>query len=136
MARAYTVGTVALALEIPTKWIDNVLSHHTVPGVAQKRQGVSRRVSLEGVLQLRIANLFMQELGLPTANALALAAAITRTEGQYRTPAGLSLHLDLAAVQADLEVRLGNAVEIAPVPRRGRPPNAPRPSSSKTGRLD
>ena len=135
MARAYTVATVALALEIPAKWIDNVLSHHSVPGVARKRQGVSRRVSLEGVLQLGIANLFMQELGLHTANALNLAAVITRAEGQYRTPAGLSLQLDLLAIRSDFEARLGDAVEIAPIPRRGRPPRPP-PTSSKTGRLD
>lgn len=130
MARAYTVGTVALALEVPTKWIDNILSHHTVPGVVQNRQGVSRKVSLDGVLHLGIANLIMHELGLQTASALGLASNITRSEGQYRTPAGLSLHLDLAAFRTDLEIRLGQAVEIAPVPRRGRPP------TSKTGRLD
>ena len=51
MARAYTVGTAALALDVPTKWLDNVLSHHSVPGVVQERQGVSRKVSLEGVLR-------------------------------------------------------------------------------------
>lgn len=134
MARAYTVGTVALALEIPSKWIDNVLSHHSVPGVAQKRQGVSRRVSLEGVIHLGIANLLMQELGLQTAKALTLTASLATSEGQYRTPAGLSLHLDLPRLRADIEARLGEAVEIAPVPRRGRPPN--RLPSSKTGRLD
>lgn len=130
MARAYTVGTVALALDILPKWIDNVLSHHTVPGVAQKRQGVSRRVSLEGVLRLGIANLLMEELGVQTANAINLAGSLTSTDGNYRTPAGLALHLDLAAIRADFEARLGQAVEIAPVPRRGRPP------SSKTGRPD
>jgi hypothetical protein len=130
VARAYTVGTVALALDIPAKWIDNVLSHHAVPGVAQKRQGVSRRVSLDGVLRLGIANLLMQELGLQTANAISLAGSLTSTDGTYRTPAGVSLHLDLAAIRADFEARLAQAVEIAPVPRRGRPP------SSKTGRPD
>jgi hypothetical protein len=130
VARAYTVGTVALALEVHIKWIDNVLSHHTVPGVVQNRQGVARRVSLDGVLHLGIANLLMQEFGLQTANALVLASNVARAEGQYRTPSGISLTLDLGAFRTGLESRLGQAVEIAPVPRRGRPP------SSKTGRLD
>lgn len=130
MARAYTVGTVALALEISTKWIDNVLSHHTLTGVAQERQGISRKVTLEAVLQLGVAILLMEDLGLPTANALKLASAINKTDGHYLTPAGTGIHLELGKIRSDLEARLARAVEIAPVPRRGRP------ASSKTGRLD
>src|SRR5688572_14501512 len=121
MARAYTVGTVALALAIPTKWVDNVLSHHRLTGVVQRRQGVSRKVSLEGVLQLAIAIRLAQDLGLPTHDALRLASALITTAGQYRTPAGITVQLDLAGIRADLEAHLAQAVEIAPIPRRGRP---------------
>ncbi len=128
MARAYTVGTVALALETPAKWVDNVLSHHSVPGVTQDRQGIARRVSLEGVLQLAIGMLLIQELSITLSTALRLAAAITSQDGRYLTAGGLSLQLDLPHFKANVERRLAQAVEIAPVPRRGRPP------SSKTGR--
>jgi hypothetical protein len=119
---------VALALGTDTKWIDNVLSHHSLPGIAQERQGVLRRVSLEGVLQLAVGMVLIHELSVPAATAFRLAAAIGQ-EGHYRTPGGLNLQLDLTSFLADLENRLARAVEIAPVPRRGRPP------SSKTGRL-
>jgi hypothetical protein len=133
MARAYTVGTVALALTISTKWIDNVLSHHTLAGVVQQRQGVARKVSIDGVLQLALAILLIQDLGLPTTNALRLAAGLVQTGGTHRTTAGISMQLDLGRMRTDLDTRLAQAVEIAPVPRRGRPP---RPPPSKTGRLD
>lgn len=122
MARAYTVGTVALALAIPKKWVDNVLSHHTLAGVIQQRQGVSRRVSLDGVLQLALAVHLIQDLQVPTPNALHLAAMLTESGGHHRTRTGIGIDLDLPRIRADLEARLAEAVEITPIPRRGRPP--------------
>lgn len=123
MARAYTVGAVALALDVTAKWIDNVLSHHTVRGVAQERQGVSRKVTLEGLLQLALAIILIEDLEIPTSSALSLANTLTDSGGSVKTPAGISIDLDLAAIRARLETRLAQAVEIAPVPRRGRPPH-------------
>lgn len=136
MARAYTVGTVALALGLSAKWIDNVLSHHTVRGVTQKRQGVSRKVSLEGLLQLALAIILIEDLEIPTSRAIRLADALSDSGGNLQTPTGISIALDLPVIRARLETRLAQAVEITPVPRRGRPPRAITRPSSKTGRLD
>jgi hypothetical protein len=136
VARAYTVGTVALALAVPVKWLDNVLSHHTLTGVVRRRQGVSRKVSVEGVMQLALAILLTQDLGLATPDALRFATALSSSGGRHRTPAGIAVDLDLPRFRADLEARLAQAVEITPIPRRGRPSQSVQPSSSKTGRLD
>ena len=130
MARAYTVGTVALALETSPKWIDNALSHHSLGGIVQERQGVLRRVSIEGVLQLAVGMLLIQELRVPASTAFHVAATLNEADGHYRTPGGLTLQIDLARLRSDVESRLARAVEIAPVPKRGRPP------FSKTGRLE
>ena len=130
MARAYTIATAALALGMPIKWLDNVLSHIRVAGVAQERQGISRRLTVEGLLVLALAVLLIQELGLPTPRAIVVAEDLAKTEGIYITRQGLNLALDLPSFQVQLLERLENAVEIAPVPRRGRPPK------NKTGRLD
>lgn len=121
MARAYTVGTVALALNVPTKWVDNTLSHHRVTGVVQERQGVSRKVTLEGVLQLTLALRLIDELEIPTSSALRLATNLAEADGNHRTSSGLTISLDLARLRSYLEARLAQAVEIAPVPKRGRP---------------
>jgi hypothetical protein len=121
MARAYTVGTVALALDVPSKWLDNILSHHRVPGVVQARQGVSRKVTPEGLLQLALAVRLIGDLGIPAANALQLAGTIAASNGIYSTPSGIGVSLDLNQLRSKLETRLAQAVEIAPVPRRGRP---------------
>jgi hypothetical protein len=130
MPRAYTIATAALALGTSIKWLDNVLSHNRVPGVAQERQGISRRLTVEGLLVLALAVMLIQELGLPTAKAIALAQGLARNDGSYTAPQGLNLALDLPAFRVQLLQRLENAVEVAPVPKRGRPPQ------NKTGRLD
>jgi hypothetical protein len=136
MARAYTVGTAALALDIPAKWLDNVLSHFQIPGVTQERQGISRKVSLEAVLRLALSLNLIDDLEIPTANALRLASTLIQTGGQHRTDSGVTISLDLSTIRAGLEASLAQAVEIAPVPRRGRPPGPNRTPPRKTGRLD
>ncbi|HXL85998.1 MAG TPA: hypothetical protein VN927_02255 [Gemmatimonadaceae bacterium] len=130
MPRAYTIAAAALALGTSIKWLDNVLSHNRVPGVAQERQGISRRLTVDGLLVLALAILLIQELGLPTAKAVALGESLASNEGRYTAQQGLNLALDLPVFRAQLLERLENAVEIAPVPKRGRPPR------NKTGRLD
>lgn len=130
MPRAYTVATAALALGMPAKWVDNILSHNKVPGIRQERQGIARRLSIEGILVLAITTLLVDELGLPTAKAIIIAEGIMKSSGRYLAQRGLSVQIDLPAFEASLIERLESAVEIAPIPRRGRP------QKNKTGRLD
>ncbi len=130
MARVYTIATAALTLGTSIKWLDNVLSHNRVSGVAQQRQGVSRRLSVESLVGLAVAILLVRELGLPIAKAIAVAERLAKNEGRYIASRELMLTLDLSSLRADLLERLENAVEIAPVPKRGRP------HKNKTGRLD
>jgi hypothetical protein len=130
MARAYTIATAALALGTSVKWLDNALSHNRVAGVSQERQGVSRRLTVEGLLVLALVVLLIQELGVSMPRAIGLAEDLAKNEGRHIARQGLSVDVDLASFRARLLDRLENAVEVAPVPRRGRPP------LNKTGRLD
>jgi len=130
MARAYTIATAALTLGMPIKWLDNTLSHIRVPGVQQERQGVARRLTIEGLLILAIAILLINEFGMPLAGAIKIAEELASNGGRYTSPEGLALQLNLENVSTGLLERLENAVEIAPIPKRGRPPK------NKTGRLD
>jgi hypothetical protein len=130
MARAYTIATAALTIGTSVKWLDNMLSHNRVSGVAQERQGVARRLTVDGLVVLALAVLLIRDLGLPTSKALTIADRVANNEGRHDLPQGLTLALDLTSFRAELLGRLEHAVEIAPVPKRGRPPK------SKTGRLD
>lgn len=130
MARAYTIATAALTLGTSVKWLDNVLSHNRVSGIARGRQGVSRRLTVEGLVDLALAVLLVRELGLPIPKAIAVAENLAKNEGRYIASRGLMLSLDLSSFRTGLLERLETAVEIAPVPKRGRP------HKNKTGRLD
>jgi len=129
MARAYTIATAAVALSIPVKWVDNVLSHNRIAGVTQARQGVSRRLSIEGLLALYLILLLTNELGMTQAVAIQIATELVAGKGGFVTPGMISIHLDLDAHRNRLLSKLEHAVEVAPLPRRGRPPKhngAPR----------
>ena len=130
MARAYTVATVALALDVESKWLDNVLTHYRVPGVLQHRQGVSRRLSSEAVFLLRIALSLSADMGVPIGRSIDLAKKLHEGQGSYTSGEGVALSVDFGAFQTLVQGRLAAAVEVAPLPRRGRPPQ------SKTGRLE
>ena len=130
MPRAYTVATAALALGTPLKWVDNVLSHNKIGGIRQERQGIARRLSIEGLLTLALTALLIHELEVSTSRAIAIAEGIIEANGRHVCSDGLSVEINLPTFQASLLERLENAVEVAPVPRRGRPP------ANKTGRLN
>lgn len=120
--RAYTVATAAVTLQMPPKWIDNVLSHHSINGVAKSRQGVARRLTPQALLSLEIAIRLSEALSIPTARALQLAHELLQEPSGSRAGKGITLALDLESIKSDLGERLAHAVEIAPLPRRGRPP--------------
>ena len=119
---AYTVAATAVTLGVPSKWVDNVLSHYRVPGVSQRRQGVSRRLSPEAVLVLDLALKASRSLGMPLPQAIELARKLVVSPHSLEIEDGFSITIDLALIRADLSERIAHAVEIAPVPRRGRPP--------------
>ena len=119
--RAYTVATAAVTLRMPAKWVDNVLSHHSIAGVAKARQGIARRLTPQAILNLEVAIRLSEALSIPTARALALAQALMARTGELSTGKGITLTIDIEAIRADLAERLAHAVEIAPLPRRGRP---------------
>lgn len=122
---AYTVAATAVTLGMPTKWVDNVLSHHRIPGVTQARQGVSRRLAPQAVLALDVALRISNALGMPTARALELSERFLRQPvdtGTIEMGQGVSISIAMAEVRVDVLERLAHAVEVAPSPRRGRPP--------------
>lgn len=130
MARAYTIATAALALQVSTKWLDNTLSHCSVQGVSQTRQGVSRKLSIDALTILAIALVMIHDLNIPVATAIDVATQLIQSGGQIALRDSITIELDIDRVTAALLEGLEHAVEIAPLPRRGRPPQ------KTTGRLD
>jgi hypothetical protein len=122
--RAYTVAATAVTLGVSRKWVDNVLSHHRVNGVHQARQGILRRVTPSGLLNLEIALGLGRVLGIPIARALDISNDLMAAKGgeiQLSGPPLITLRVDVDTMERALNARLEHALEMTPIPRRGRP---------------
>jgi hypothetical protein len=122
LPRAYTVATIGVALEVDPKWIDNVLSHFAISGVVSARQGVARKISATGVLELSLVHKLSKSLNVPIELAVESAKTLAEQEEIAIGGGGLSLRLDKNRELAELQTHLEFAVESTPIPRRGRPP--------------
>lgn len=119
--RGYTVVTSAVALDVDYKWLDNLLSHHAVSGVRQARQGVSRTLPYSSLRILAIALELISGFQSPLPQALAWAHRLDLSDNPA-VAGNLKIGVDLEKVDRWLEQRLAYAVEVAPTPKRGRPP--------------
>jgi hypothetical protein len=126
MARSYSARLVALTLDCPIKWVDNLLSHHVIPGVSRSRQGVQRRVTDEGLLAIELTRMLTSELGVPISKATAIARATLQNRSASRlrfvTESGIDIVFPIEAIEVRLRQRIVQAIEsVASIPR-GRPP--------------
>jgi hypothetical protein len=121
--RAYTVATVAVSLGVTPKWLDNILTRFPVSGVVQSRQGVSRRLGPQAIVTLHLANELIRTLGMPLGAALSLAERAGNADGVASIAlfSSTSLTIDLHTASREVSERLAHAVEVTPVPKRGRP---------------
>jgi hypothetical protein len=124
--RSYDVAIASLAIGAPRKWTDNVISQHTLPDVISERRGVARRITYPGLVRLALVRELQTELGIGIADALVVADNVLRQEsGGVHRAGALTLRVDLEALERRLSRHLGDALESAPAPRRGRPPSRP-----------
>jgi hypothetical protein len=118
----YNTATVATALDVPPKWLDNLLSHNKIDGVQSERQGVARRLSLSAVQLVAIVRELAATLDLPSSTAVRLAHQLLQEPSRKCTLSpSLSIVLNAGALDEQLGQRLAQAIEIAPRPVRGRP---------------
>jgi hypothetical protein len=124
LLRAYTVATTAVTLGVSKKWVDNVLSHHRVPGVLQQKQGIARRVTPAGLLALEIGVCLGRAFAIPIAQALEIANQLMEAKGdtiQLPSIPSIRVVADIETITSELNTRLERAVEMTPNPKRGRP---------------
>lgn len=122
--RAYTIAATAVTLGVTKKWVDNVLSHHRVNGVHQAKQGILRRVTPAGLLNLEIALGLGRALSIPIARALDISNDLLAARGgeiHFAGPPSITLRMDVDTMERTLNARLERALEMTPIPKRGRP---------------
>ena len=115
MARSYDAAVAALTLDVPFKWIDNLLSRHRISGVDQATQGTTRRLSPAAIVRIRVIRILSHELGLPVPRAVELAEVLEEADGGtlgFSDSAG-GLRIDFEAAERWIALRLPDAVESA-----------------------
>jgi hypothetical protein len=121
----YNISTTSTALGIPSKWLDNLLSHNKIDGVEQAKQGVQRRLSLEAVTVIAVTHRLVEGTGIPVGRAVALAERLFLTPGHSITIADtVTFTIDRTRLEKTIFHELERAVEVTPLPARGRPISA------------
>lgn len=118
----YNTATVAAAIGVTPKWLDNLLSHHNISGLERDAQGVSRRLSAESIGILTLTKELIDTLELSAPAALRLATRLLANNGERIGSPLFQITIDRDAMASNVRVHLARAVEIAPTPHRGRPP--------------
>lgn len=121
--RAYTVTTTALALGVDHKWLDNLISHHDVPGIARVQRGVRRRIPPRSVATIAVIHALHTTLSVPVHRAVDIAIDImASSNGEQQLTAFMDLRIDRGTLIDEVTRRLDEAAEFAAVPPRGRRP--------------
>lgn len=126
MARVYHVEIAQFAAGADAKWVDNLLSHFAIPGVEGSRQGLSRRITTEGVYHIALIRVLCRQGGLSLANAVTVSGQFLAVGGQGAMVFcdELQLQFDRIAFQRRIDAAIADAVECIAPARRGRPPKS------------
>ncbi len=123
MARSYHADIARHVANADAKWIDNLLSHFNVPGVAGGRQGMARHISQHGIYHVVLIRRLASELGVSTGAAVSLAGQLLETDATHvDVGQHISLRFDRAAFQRQVDHDTRDAAESVAPARRGRPP--------------
>jgi len=125
---SYHIDIACFVADVERKWIDNFLSRVDVAGAESSGHGVVRRLTIGAVRQIALTRQLVGDFGLTLERAASLAEALLANGGEVRGPSGLTIRLDLAPFDADINRRVADGVEAVVLARRGRPP------SPRTGR--
>ena len=123
MAPLYHVDIARFAANADQKWVDNLLSHHDVPGVEGAKQGLARRISAIGVYHIALIRFLTRDAGIGTASAVSLSVRLlTPGISSVSIVAGLELRFDRDTFERQIDGAISEAVESIAPARRGRPP--------------
>ena len=122
MARTYHVDIARFASASDAKWIDNLLSAHTISGVESARRGVARKISVHGIYEIALIHRLNRDLGVSVDTAVSLAhRLLSGNTTHVSLPGHLELRFDRHAFQREIDRKIGDAVESIVPAQRGRP---------------
>ena len=122
--RSYDIRVAALTLDVGTKWVDNLLSHHSLPGCSGSGRGVDRLINDVGLLAIAVVLRLNKQLGIPLGRAATLVSR-TFNGGMLADPivsdGGVRILVGVEELEREIRERLVDSLQSAPRIRRGRP---------------
>ena len=137
MGRMYHIDIAVFAAEADTRWVDNLVSAHRIPGVESSRRGVARRMSTHAIYHIAIVRQLSQGFGASVDTAVDLASRLLGADdSRISIPGHLEVRVDRQNFERAIDERIAVAVEsIVPV-RRGRPIGAKSRALAASRRLE
>ena len=124
MARAYHVDVARHVAGVDAKWIDNMLSHFELPGVAGGRQGTPRRITELGIAHIVLVRRLSDVLGVRIGEAVWLSQRLLSSTAPVEVDLGVEVRVDRTLFLAKITRDIANAAEAIVPARRGRPATA------------
>ena len=118
---AYSSRTVALAVGLKPKELDNLLSRSSVHGVFGGTSGRNRRIAGDAISIIAIAAELRRAFRSPWHRALEIAEMLNRSETVRLADGVLTLSANLSRYRERLNERLDEVAEYVVTPSRGRP---------------
>ena len=120
----YSSRAAALALGMPFKEFDNLVSRGLAPKLTVGKQGRDRRIGGDSVLQLALAKELRTMFGCSWSRAMQIADVV-RVKSELQSPEGvLTLRIIASSFRERLQLRLAEASEYMVPRKRGRPARA------------
>src|SRR6478736_5134182 len=94
MPRLYHVDIAAHAAQADLKWVDNLLSHFSIPGVDGGRQGSARRISPDGIHHVSLVRILTRDFEIPVRSAVVAAEQLLSSEAAESSDGFVSFALN------------------------------------------
>jgi hypothetical protein len=126
MSRSYHVDIARHAAGVDGKWLDNLLSRYTIPGVEGGTQGISRRLSAGAIYHIALIGRLTEALGLGVSDAVALGERLLAAPNtDLSVTRGVVIRLESGEFKSAVDVRIADGVESLSPAQRGRPRKPP-----------
>lgn len=122
MAKSYHIEVARHVTEVDAKWIDNLLSHFDVAGVAGGKQGTPRRITLTGIAHIVLIQRLSSRMGVRIGEAVGLASRLMSPDSTISIHVGIDLSIDRDRFLDEVRRLVEQAAEAIVPARRGRPP--------------
>jgi hypothetical protein len=126
LPRAYHIDLAQYVAAADARWVDNLISRFSLPGIDGSGRGESRRITEVGIQHIALIRSLTVDLGLALTVAVPLAKTLLSSPDEDALPAGpwIRVAFRRAEFARHVDARIADGVESITPTRRGRPPTS------------